>query len=105
MRRGAEKPGYQIPDPEVSYKMPAALITTLFFALTAVCATQAARELGRNRANLLRLVIAVVLLGLWAHVAGQGHGGGALWRFFLAGAIAGVLFCFLNFNSTFQTAR
>lgn len=67
--------------------MPLALCTSFLFALTAVCATQATKALGSNRANLFRLIIAVVLLGLWAHVLGQGLGGGALGTFILAGAI------------------
>jgi len=64
-----------------------ALLTTLLFATTAVCATQAALAFGPVRANLGRLAVAVVLLGLWAHLFGGGHGGGRLGLFALAGAI------------------
>jgi hypothetical protein len=64
-----------------------ALLTTLLFALTAVCATQAAIALGGTRANLGRLLIAVVLLGIWAHVYGLGWSGGEFARLYLAGAI------------------
>lgn len=64
-----------------------ALLTTLLFALTAVFATQAAIALGGTRANLGRLLIAVVLLGVWAHVYGVGWGGGEFGRLYLAGAI------------------
>ena len=64
-----------------------ALLTTLLFALTAVCATQAAIALGGTRANLGRLLIAVVLLGIWAHVYGAGWSGGEFGRLYLAGAI------------------
>ncbi|MEZ5277822.1 MAG: EamA family transporter [Opitutaceae bacterium] len=63
------------------------LLSTLLFALTAVFATQAAVMLGGVRANLGRLLVAVVLLAIWAHVWGNGWGGGQFGRFFLAGAI------------------
>ena len=64
-----------------------ALLTTLLFALTAVCATQAAIAFGGTRANLGRLMIAVVLLGFWAHTFGVGWKGGEFGRLYLAGAI------------------
>jgi len=64
-----------------------ALLSTFLFALTAVCATQAAVMLGGVRANLGRLLVAVVLLAIWAHVWGNGWGGGQLGRLYLAGAI------------------
>jgi drug/metabolite transporter (DMT)-like permease len=64
-----------------------ALLTTLLFALTAVCATQAALAFGGTRANFGRLFVAVVLLGIWAHLFGRGLGGGEFGRLYLAGAI------------------
>ena len=64
-----------------------ALLSTFLFALTAVCATQAAVLLGGIRANLGRLLVAVVLLAIWAHAWGNGWGGGQFERLFLAGAI------------------
>jgi len=64
-----------------------ALLTTFLFALTAVCATQAALFFGGTRANFGRLLVAVVLLGLWAHVFGSGWRGGEFGRLFLAGAV------------------
>lgn len=67
--------------------MHAALLTALLFALTGVCATQASRLLGAGRANAWRLVIALALLGIWAHGFGPGLGGGALRWFMLAGGI------------------
>lgn len=67
--------------------MVPALLTTLLFALTAVCATQSALAFGPERANMGRLLIAVVLLGLWSHLFGQGFGGGQWPLFFLAGMI------------------
>ncbi|MCF7732909.1 MAG: EamA family transporter, partial [Akkermansiaceae bacterium] len=71
--------------------MHAALLTALLFALTGVCATQASRLLGAGRANAWRLVIALAVLGIWAHGfgpgPGPGGGGGALRWFMLAGGI------------------
>lgn len=64
-----------------------ALLTALFFATTAVCATQAAALLGPSRANMARMVIALLILGAWSHVFAQGMGGGQVTRFLLAGAI------------------
>lgn len=59
--------------------------TTLFFALTAVFANRAAKMLGSTVANLWRLLLATVILGVWAHLAGMGlHGVSKEW-FFLSG--------------------
>ncbi len=68
--------------------MIGALITTFSFALTAVFANRAAQMLGSVRANMWRLVVATVVLGGWAHLAGRGFGGPAVWWFF-AGGLAG----------------
>jgi drug/metabolite transporter (DMT)-like permease len=65
--------------------MIGALGTTLFFALTAVFANRAAQQLGCTLANLYRLLLAVIILGVWAHVAGLGLGGGAFGWFFVSG--------------------
>lgn len=64
-----------------------AVLTAVLFGITAVCATQAAGLLGPSRANMARLVVALVLLGSWSHVFALGLGGGQLPRFLLAGAI------------------
>lgn len=64
-----------------------ALLTTLLFAGTAVCATQAALRLGGIAANAARLAVALGLLGFWAHACGGGLGGGAVGAFMLAGAV------------------
>jgi drug/metabolite transporter (DMT)-like permease len=61
--------------------------TLFFFALTPVFANRAAHLLGSLRANLWRLVVAVVLLGVWAHVFGIGCSGAALGWFFLGGVV------------------
>jgi drug/metabolite transporter (DMT)-like permease len=68
--------------------MLGALITTLCFAVTPVFANRAAHRLGSTTANLWRLLIATVLLGLWAHLFGRGFGGTAVWWFF-GGGLAG----------------
>jgi drug/metabolite transporter (DMT)-like permease len=67
--------------------MHAAVLTAMLFALTGVCAAQASRLLGAGRANAWRLVIALVVLGIWAHGWGPGLGGGVLRWFLLAGGI------------------
>lgn len=68
-------------------RMPAALLTAVLFALTGVCAAQASRLLGAGRANAWRLIIALAVLGSWAHGFGPGLGGRALPWFLAAGGI------------------
>lgn len=67
--------------------MPAAILTAVLFALTGVCGAQSSLLLGAGRANAWRLVVALVILGIWAHGFGPGLGGGALPWFLLAGGI------------------
>lgn len=67
--------------------MIGALGTLLFFAVTPVFANRAAHLLGSLRANFLRLLVATLLLGTWAHLAGRGLGGGALGWFVFGGAV------------------
>jgi len=67
--------------------MHAALLTAFLFALTGVCAAQSSRLLGAGRANAWRLVVALVILGGWAHGFGSGLGGSVLGWFLLAGGI------------------
>lgn len=66
--------------------MHAALLTALFFGITPVCANRAIRALGVSRANLWRLLLALLALGAWAFLFGQGLAG-PFWWFFIAGAI------------------
>lgn len=68
--------------------MLGALFTTLCFAVTPVFANRAAHRLGSSAANAWRLLVATLVLGLWAHVAGRGFGGAAVGWFF-AGGLAG----------------
>ena len=67
--------------------MIGAFLTALFFAGNAVCARRAALHYGGTTGNFLRLLLAVALLGAWAHAAGQGAGGGAFAWFFVSGAV------------------
>jgi drug/metabolite transporter (DMT)-like permease len=67
--------------------MFAAVLTTFFFALSAILARRSAVYLGSQRANLGRQLIALVFLGLWAHTLGQGVAGPAFWIFFVSGIL------------------
>lgn len=67
--------------------MTGALLTALFFAGNAVCARRAALHYGGTLGNFLRLLLAVALLGAWAHAAGQGASGGAFTWFFVSGCV------------------
>jgi len=64
-----------------------AFLATLSFALSVVCAQRAARVLGGMEANFWRLVVALILLGLWAHCIGTGLSGDAFGVFVLSGFI------------------
>ncbi|ACB74826.1 DMT family transporter [Opitutus terrae] len=67
--------------------MIGALGTTLLFACNALFANRSAKMLGSNQANLARLAVAVIILGTWAHVAGQGIGGAGFGWFFVSGLV------------------
>ncbi|MFA5264853.1 MAG: DMT family transporter [Opitutaceae bacterium] len=68
--------------------MIGAIATLLFFACTAVFANRSASLLGPLPANALRLLLAALILGVWAHAVGMGLGGVSLGWFILSG-IAG----------------
>ena len=67
--------------------MLAAVLTTFFFALSAIMARRSTIFLGSQRANLARQIIALVFLALWAHTRGQGFGGPTLAIFFISGVV------------------
>lgn len=67
--------------------MLAAILTTVFFSLSAVFATRSIRLVGATRANLGRLLVAFVGLGLYAHTVGGGLGGAGLTWFLLSGVV------------------
>jgi drug/metabolite transporter (DMT)-like permease len=78
--------------------MPAALLTTVLWAVSAVCGSRSARLVGGAEANFWRLVFATLLLAVWAHSFGQGLGGVSFPLFFLSGVI-GVGADFFLFQS------
>jgi drug/metabolite transporter (DMT)-like permease len=67
--------------------MLAALLTTVFFSLSAVTANRSVRYMGGNEANFWRLLVATVLLGIFSHVWGVGLEGAFLPWFLLSGFI------------------
>jgi drug/metabolite transporter (DMT)-like permease len=64
-----------------------AFLTTILFSISAVCAQRTSRTLGGVEANFWRLLLATMLLGLWAHIAGQGIAGKAFPLFLLSGVL------------------
>ena len=64
-----------------------AFLTTIFFSLSVIFATRSARLLGTATANLGRTLVALCLLGLWAHVMGSGLAGKSFIWFFISGCV------------------
>jgi drug/metabolite transporter (DMT)-like permease len=64
-----------------------ALFTTLLWSYCVIAARRSVEQLGENLANLARILVALVALGLMAHLLGQGLGGGGLRYFLLSGVI------------------
>ncbi len=64
-----------------------ALATAVFFALSAIFARRSALLVGSQRANLARQLLALLLLGIWAHSWGQGLHGASFWILLLSGII------------------
>ncbi|MDD3178969.1 MAG: EamA family transporter [Opitutaceae bacterium] len=64
-----------------------AFLTTVCFSLSAVLANRSQQVLGPARANLGRLLVGLVFLGLWAFLFGQGLRGAALNQFLLSGVL------------------
>jgi drug/metabolite transporter (DMT)-like permease len=69
-----------------------AILTTLLWSFSAICAARSARLVGGGRANLARLVIAAVLLGLCAHTAGRLLLGGDALPWFVVSGVVGFGF-------------
>ena len=67
--------------------MLAALLTTVLWAVSAVCGSRSARLVGGTEANFWRLLCATALLGIWAHLFGQGLGGSSFPLFLWSGII------------------
>jgi len=53
--------------------MLGAFLTTICFSLSAIFANRSIRAVGLTRANLGRLLFALLVLGLYAHTFGQGR--------------------------------
>jgi len=66
--------------------MFAALLTSFLFAISGIFGRRSTLYLGSQRANLARQIVALILLGLWAHTRGQGLNGMVL-LFFLSGVV------------------
>ncbi len=64
-----------------------ALLAACFFALNATCASHSVRTHGTVVANVGRLAIAALLLGLFAHTLGNGFASASLPWFLLSGVI------------------
>jgi drug/metabolite transporter (DMT)-like permease len=67
--------------------MLAALITSFFFALSAVFARRSTLLLGSQRANLARQILALILMGLATHFCGEPLYGPTFGIFFLSGVL------------------
>lgn len=67
--------------------MFAALLTTIFFSFSAIFATRSIKVIGATTANLGRLGLALLFLGLYAHTLGAGMGGAGRNWFILSGVI------------------
>lgn len=67
--------------------MTASFLTAFFFALSVALAARSARAFGGPIANLGRMLVALVLLGSWAHFFGEGLRGRSLPWFVGSGVI------------------
>jgi drug/metabolite transporter (DMT)-like permease len=67
--------------------MFAAILTTFFFALSAILARRSIAYVGPQRANFARQIVAFALLALWAHTWGEGFRGGTFGVLFLSGVL------------------
>ena len=74
------------PLPQSSRVLPA-FLTAILWAISIVCASQSAKQLGGSEANFWRLVVATMLLALWAHTCGQGLRGDSFPLFLMSGVI------------------
>ncbi len=64
-----------------------AVITSILWAMSAVSAGRSTRLLGASVANFSRLVLATIVLALWAHLFGQGLSGAGFPWLFLSGVV------------------
>ncbi|MFT4690380.1 MAG: EamA family transporter [Verrucomicrobiia bacterium] len=64
-----------------------AVLTTVFFAISAVSATRTAKLMGGNEANFWRLTLSTIFLAILAHSIGQGLSGSAFHILIISGVI------------------
>ena len=67
--------------------MLASFLAAFFFALNATCASHSIRAIGPARANLGRLLLATIVLALFAHTLGHGFTSASTGWFLLSGVI------------------
>ncbi|MEP6662305.1 MAG: DMT family transporter [Verrucomicrobiota bacterium] len=67
--------------------MFAAILTTLLWSISVVCAHRSAKIVGGSEANFWRLSVAVIFLAVWAYGFGGGLEGVSFPMFFLSGVI------------------
>jgi len=79
--------------------MLGAFLTTIFFSLSVIFANRSIAAVGITRANLGRLLVALVFLGAYAHTLGRGLGGAGRNWFMLSGLIGMGLGDLASFNS------
>ena len=65
-------------------KMFAALLTTLLFAISAICGYRTSKKIGGLEANFWRITLATIFLTVWANTFGSGLAGAPGW-FMLSG--------------------
>jgi drug/metabolite transporter (DMT)-like permease len=64
-----------------------ALLTTILFSISAIVANKSITHLGSNVANLSRLLVAVLVLSLFAVAGGVFPGWEVFWIFFISGIV------------------
>src|SRR5664279_3954153 len=79
--------------------MLGSFLTTVFFSLSVIFANRSIRAVGVTRANLGRLLVALVCLGAYAHTLGRGLGGAGRDWFLLSGLIGMGLGDLAGFNA------
>jgi drug/metabolite transporter (DMT)-like permease len=67
--------------------MFAAILTTVLWSISVVCAHRSAKMLGGSEANFWRLSVAFIFLAIWAYVFGQGASGDSFPLFLWSGII------------------
>jgi drug/metabolite transporter (DMT)-like permease len=67
--------------------MFAAILTTILWSISVVCAHRSAKMIGGSEANFWRLAVAFLFLTTWAYIFGQGTSGDSFQLFFWSGVI------------------